>query len=69
MLQLLSVVWELIPEFQMVEVAKSLAAELSGEYGSITYKNVCLQARIIAANLYLSKNKSSKLVKEFCFYF
>ena len=45
----------------MVEVARSLAAELSGGYGSIIYEKVCLQVHIIAANLYHGKNKSSKL--------
>ena len=51
----------------MVEVARSLAAELNGEYDSIIYQNVCLLAHIIIANLYRSKNKSSKLIKEFYF--
>ena len=35
----------------------------------IIYQNVCLQAHIIVANLYCRKNKSSKLIKEFYFYF
>ena len=36
---------------------------------SIIYQNVCLQAHIIVADLYCRKNKSSKLIKEFYFYF
>ena len=61
----LSVVWEFIPEFQMAEVARSLATELDGGCGSSMHQNVCLQAHITAADLYRRKNNSSKLIKEF----
>lgn len=45
----------------MAEVARSLAAELSGGYGSTMYEKVCLQVHVIATNLYHRKNKSSEL--------
>lgn len=61
----LSEVWEFIPEFQMAEVARSLATELNGGCGSSIHQNVCLRVHVTAADLYRRKNNSSKLIKEF----
>lgn len=60
----LSEVWEFIPEFQMAEVARSLATELNGGCGSSMHQNVCLRAHVTAADLYRRKN-SRKLIKKF----